>query len=40
LPEISKTVSAPKAADTPNFERYDENFDPLTAMAGSKSGCP
>ena len=31
-------ASGLKAADAPNFERYDENFDPLTGNGGSRSG--
>jgi AraC family transcriptional regulator len=33
-------VSGLKAADAPNFERYDENFDPLTGDGGLEIWVP
>jgi AraC family transcriptional regulator len=33
-------ASALKAADAPNFERYDENFDPLTGNGGLEIWVP
>ncbi len=33
-------VSGLKAADAPNFERYDENFDPLTGSGGLEIWIP
>jgi AraC family transcriptional regulator len=33
-------ASGLKAADAPNFERYDENFDPLTGDGGLKIWIP
>ena len=33
-------ASACKAADAPNFERYDENFDPLTGNGGLEIWIP
>jgi AraC family transcriptional regulator len=33
-------ASGLKAADAPNFERYDENFDPLTGNGGLKIWVP
>ena len=32
--------SALKVADAPNFERYDENFDPLTGIGGLEIWVP
>ena len=33
-------ASGLKAADAPNFERYDENFDPLTGNGGLEIWVP
>jgi AraC family transcriptional regulator len=33
-------VSGFKAADAPNFERYDQNFDPLTGNGGLEIWIP
>ena len=33
-------VSGFKAADAPNFERYDEKFDPLTGNGGLEIWIP
>ena len=33
-------ASGLKAADAPNFERYDENFDPLTGNGGLEIWIP
>jgi len=33
-------ASGMKAADAPNFERYDENFDPLTGNGGLEIWVP
>ena len=33
-------ISGMKAADAPSFERYDENFDPLTGNGGLEIWVP
>jgi AraC family transcriptional regulator len=36
----SRPASGHVPADAPNFERYDEKFDPVSAMGGLEIGWP